>query len=320
MNLEQIMESQRCRMNIYGGSNEDSLENTIFDDFESNPSYRKLVFKGKTIGVHFISGSASLKDASISRIIIPKPPTELDIGSMVIDKFNTTWLCLLKDDLQYNKVTVMPCNHTLKWQDENNDIHIIPCILADKTSVYSDGLSKTEFISLGTDQVSIVVQANEETLKIPINKRFIFHSDKNNIYEVNRRDTLTGYGLISFVVKKSLYSPIYDNLELNLANYNGKRPTDTEPDNPDIEDDNNKSIITGKSEISLWDEDVEYSINTDKEVEWSLSRLDLVKITKIEGNKCYIDSGNNNKNIGIFELIATIDGEVYKKEIELVYM
>lgn len=320
MELEQIISLQKARMGIYGDSNSDLLEETIFDNFEDNPSYRELSFNGKVIGVHFISNSMSVKDNSISRQIIPKPPVKLHMGDMVVDKKDVTWLCVVEDSLFYNKIAVVPCNHTLKWQDISNNTHTIPCMLADKTSVYSDGLSKTAFISLGTDQISILVQANEETLAIPINKRFIFKNDKNNIYEVNRRDTLTMDGLISFVVKKSLYDPILDNLELNLANYNGKQSETEAPDKP-IEQEPEGLIITGLDRFIIYDKNIEYSVNTDKEVIWTLSRTDVLKFISKDGNKCVISPVSTSK-IGKTRLRATLveDETIFvEKEISITY-
>ncbi len=231
---------------------------------------------------------------------------------------DTNWLIRTKEHETikgHQSYKISKCNQVLTWQDDSNVIHTTPCILADKTSVYSDGLSKTEFISMGTDQTSIVVQANEDTLKIPINKRFIFKNDGNNIYEVNRRDNLTLDGLISFVVKKSLYDPLYDNLELNLANWNGKHPEPEEPEVPD------GLVITGLDKIDVYMRNVEYSINTDKEVAWTLSRTDIIKFVSKADNKCFIERVSTSK-IGKFVLKATLveDETIFvEKNIEIAY-
>ena len=279
------------------------------------PSYKDVVLEnGRVIFEHQLEGFEG-KDIEIDnvpiRALIQYHTNPL--SDAVEDRKLTCWkdvdlkkgsiVKILEDDDNYLVITKVKhndlvkytklyyCNQTLTWQDDSNVIHTTPCILSDKTSVYSDGLSKTEFISLGTDQTSIVVQANEHTLKIPLNKRFIFKHDKNNIYEVNRRDNLTLDGLISFVVKKSLYSPLYDNLELNIANYNGKQP-EPEPKPPE---DTTAIEITGAERFTIWDKDNEYSVNTTKPVLWTLNKTDIIKIISTVDNKCFINPVGTSK-------------------------
>ena len=263
-----------------------------------------------------------LSDLVEDRKLTCRKDVDIKKGSIVkVLEDNDNYLTITKVKhnslIKYTKIYY--CNQTLTWQDEFNVVHTTPCILSDKTSVYSDGLSKTTLISLGTDQTSIIVQENEYTSKIPINKRFIFKNDGNNIYEVNRRDNLTLDGLISFVVKKSLYDPLYDNLELNLANYNGKQPDPEEPETPE---DPEGLTITGVGKFTVYEKDVEYSVNTDKPVIWTLSRIDVGKITSTTDNKCFISPVSTSK-IGKFVLKVTLveDETIFvEKNIEIAYM
>lgn len=297
-----------------------SQERIIYEKKKSFDDYLSFIPNAYTVTISGVEHKVAMQDVkfhdylSEEKYMLTKIGLDVNAGAL-IEWDDMNWLTVTKESETvkgHQSYKIGKCNQILKWQDEDSVIHTTPCILSDKTSVFSDGLSKTEFISVGTDQMGIIVQANSETLAIPINKRFIFQHDKNNTYEINRRDTLTLEGLISFVVKKSPYFDVYDNLELNLANYNGKRPT--EPDKP------NQVAIAGESTITIYDKNVEYTVNTDKSVKWSLSRTDIIKFVSIDGNKCYIQFVDKSK-IGDFTLTATLeDGVIINKDIELLYM
>lgn len=234
--------------------------------------------------------------------------TNLDVparAGSIVEWDNDYWIIMLRENetiKTHLTFSMTRCNEMLVWQDQNLITHMTPCVLADKTSVYSDGLSKTEFISIGTDQISIQMQSNDLTEKIPLNKRFIFKQDANNIYEATRKDNILNKGLITMVTKKSMYNSNTDNLELNLANYNGKIDPDI-PTIPDVPLDPDAPvlpetiIISGLDYFTVWDEDEEYTANTGKPVKWSLNRDDLIMIDRVDGNKCYISS-SSTKTIG----------------------
>lgn len=219
--------------------------------------------------------------------------TNLDVPASVgsvVEWDNNNWIIVLRENetIKTHLTFFMTrCNEVLTWQDEHKTIYQIPCILADKTSVYSDGLSKTEHLQLGTDQISINIPSNDLTEKIPLNKRLIFKQDSNNIYEVSRKDNMLNNGLILLVAKKSLYNPNTDHLEYNLADYDGK--FDPDIPNPDMPVEG-AMRISGLEYFTIWDEGEEYVVNTGKPIKWSLDREDLIKITKVEDNKCWMSS------------------------------
>lgn len=312
----------RNRVLKSGNTNQDRI---VSERKRSFDEYLKLIPNAYTVDVEGSEYRVAIQDVRLhddlleDKYMLTQIDLPITIGNYVLWD-STNWIVRTKEHETikgHQSYKISKCNQTLKWQDEFNVIHTAPCILADKTSVYSDGLSKTEFISLGTDQTSIIVQANEHTLKIPINKRFIFKSDGNNIYEVNRRDNLTLDGLISFVVKKSLYNATVDNLELNIANYNGKQP-DPEPTDPE---DTTAITITGLDEITIWSKNIEYSTNTTKPVLWTLNREDIVKFMSKDGRKCCIQGVSTSKigeSILRCTLVENTDLFVEKK-ISLVY-
>ena len=286
---------------------------------------------GYNVKINNVDASAIINNSSIEKKFDDKKiicHEELKRGMYI--NYNDLNFILLNEvnDKRYKnyyKGVMRNCNFDLKFILDDKLYLFHSFIESDKFA-----LNSSQQITLSADTITVTLPSTTITEQIALNMRFV---SMGRVWEINGIDK-TKLGLISLICKIRATDKIADDMENEIANRfvggadklkgnitpimpfgePGEEPIAPEPEEPE------EIEITGESEISMYDEDVEYSINTDKEVEWSLSRLDLVKITKIEGNKCYIDSGNNKKNIGIFELIATIDGEVYKKKIELVYM
>lgn len=289
----------RRRVTVRGNNAKDIILNERIQSF--NDYLDKSISGQEAIidGIPYLIGIQDVKfhdeRSREAKYIFTNLDVPASVGS-IVEWDNNNWIIVLRENetIKTHLTFFMTrCNEVLTWQYENKTIHQIPCILADKTSVYSDGLSKTEHLRLGTDQISINIPSNNLTEKIPLNKRFIFKKDANNIYEVSRKDNMLNNGLILLVAKKSLYEPNVDYLEYNLANYEGEfnPETPTIPDlpNPDIPVEE-KMTISGLDYFTIWDEGEEYVVNTDEPVNWSLDREDLIKITRIEGNKCWISS------------------------------
>lgn len=295
----------RRRVTIRGSNAKDII---LHERIQSFNDYLDKSISGQEVLIDGVKHLVGIQDVKFhdernreAKYIFTKLDAKVVAGSLVTWD-DACWLVVMKENetiKSHNTFYMTKCNEVLTWKCENGLIHRVPCILADKTSVYSDGLSKTEHLSLGTDQVSILVPFNDETNAIPINKRLIFRNDQNNIYELVRKDGLLREGLINFVSKKSLYNPNIDRLDLNLANYDGNTYPDT-PVNPDIPIEPDKPAIpvglaiSGLDYITIWDENFEYIANTDMSVSWTLDRDDLIEIVNIDGNKCYISSSSTS--------------------------
>ena len=151
---------------------------------------------------------------------------------------NNTWLVMNVPDnnKMYEKSILLKCNNILTFQDPNIlEIYTLPCILQDKTSVYSDGIYQNPYLTLADDQILITVPNNDITNKIVTNMRFIFDHDEWCIYKCTKIDKLTQKGLIKFVMKHDTYIKAKDNLELNIADYKEilEEPEPPEPLNPE---------------------------------------------------------------------------------------
>lgn len=259
-----------------------TMKKRILDTFYKTPSFFEVAINDEIREVHIINGYQG------ENVLLTKPDEKITVGDMV-EWHDDTYLCTLVENNKtvQHKGILQRCNGDLKWQDDDGTVHQIPCILVDKTSVYSDGLSKTELMWMGTDQISATVQTNTDTKKIPLNKRFIFTHDANNIYEVTRSDDILVKGLTTLVCKKSLYNNLTDRLDLNLANYNDQ--VEVEPELPD-----NALSITGSERLTIWDEDVNYTVNTNQAVKWTLSNNKTLKIES-DGNNCIVNPISTSK-------------------------
>lgn len=308
LNLDGYM----SRINAYkqgtGLGKVETMRKRILDTFYKTPSFFEVAINDEMREVHIIAGYQG------ENILLTKPGEKISVGDMV-EWHGDTYLCSLVENNKtvQHKGVLQKCNEDLRWQDDEGVIHEIPCILVDKTSVYSDGLSKTELMWMGTDQISATVQTNVNTKKIPLNKRFIFTHDANNIYEATRSDDILNRGLTTFVCKKSLYNSLTDRLDLNIANYNSKIEVEDELGNGILD-------IIGEDRLTIWDKDVPYKTNTDKDVKWSLSG-DKVLDMEMDGNNCIINPVSTSmigRTVLRVELVE--DSSIYaEKTISLYY-
>ena len=318
MNLDSIIALQKNRMNIYDYSVvEDNLD-VIFENFEGNPSYREVIFNSETVGVHIIDNQTSTKDGTINRYMIAKPPMEFKIGDVIIDDEGDYWICVLINNLQYNKVLIMPCNNILTIQTPDTTIHSIPCIITDRASVYSDGVEDTKYLSLPDGLIKIVIPNNAITNTFDLlNKRIIFDHSIYSIFTVKKADKLLKKGLIEIIAEVTTYDANQDNLELNLSEYVEpvEIPTEPEPTDPIT------LTITGVDRISVYDNPQTFTVNTNLDVVWSIVGT-TAKIQSVNGNSCvvtYVDSMQFGSNILRCELVS--DSSVFtEKSIEIVFM
>jgi hypothetical protein len=148
--------------------------------------------------------------------------TAIKRGSLVeLVDYNEKWLVVT--DVDSNGLTklskILKCNNTFKWQTPTGEIKEYPCIIQDKTSVYSSGIEENKYLSLADDQILIIVQSNDDTKQLQINKRFIFNHSKYEVYELTKIQTLIQNGLLYLTMTKSQYNETSDNLDDNIADY-----------------------------------------------------------------------------------------------------
>ncbi len=203
---------------------------------------------------------------------------------------------------------ILPCTNTLTFQDPTNPsiIHEIPCILADKTSVYSDGINEGKYLTLADDQISITMPDNELIDSKYLNKRFIFNHDKMYVFEVSKIDKLTQPGLMIVVMKKNDYNPATDRLDLNIANYiESSEQPDPEPVGYSI-------TIEGADEIRLGEVQT-YIANVyadgvlvEKVVNWSVDDTTRVTIAGTTNSTCDLKASEKFDAMGEVKLTAKL--------------
>lgn len=274
------IDGYRARMKAYKQGTSvgkvSAMQKRLIDSFYKTPSFHEVLINNEIREVHIVQGYQGESN------LLTKPGEKIEVGNLVKWQDNFYLCSLVENNKTVNyKGILKKCNGILKWQDANGFIYEEPCILIDKTSVYSDGLSKTQYMWMGTDQISATVQTNINTKKISSNKRFIFKNDKNNIYEITRSDDMLNEGLSTFVCKKSLYNSLTDRLDLNLANY---KDTNTDI----VEHPSDSLIINGNDRLTIWDVDVPYSVNTEKDVMWTLDNDKVLSIKDDIKNTCLI--------------------------------
>lgn len=116
---------------------------------------------------------------------------------------------------------VVRCNNVLTWQDADGAINKMPCYLG--TDITSTNNQVSKKITIPNVRMIIFVQANEKTLKICDNQRFMFeHGSCFKVEEVNNYMHEQGTdGQVTFVKIYINYTPLLptDNTELNLCDY-----------------------------------------------------------------------------------------------------
>lgn len=122
---------------------------------------------------------------------------------------------------QVSDFNCVRCNNVLTWADEYGNILTMPCYLGTDISSTNNLISKDGIVP--NTRLIILVQANEYTMSIVKNQRFMFqHSTAFKVEEVNNYMQEQGTdGQITCVKMYVDYSAILpsDNKELNICDY-----------------------------------------------------------------------------------------------------
>lgn len=194
------------------------IKDAILDDFEDSPSFQSVTINNADRGIQIVDENAITKNPNKKRVLC-KPDEDINTGDDIL--WNSVhWLCTNVDSDKeiYAKGIIEKCNNTLKWQTSIGEIKEYSCLIADKTSVYSDGINTNKFITLGDDQILITIQNNSDTILLEVDKRFMFNHNKNDIYKLSKIQSLVQEGILYLTMTKDQYSA-NDRLDLNLADY-----------------------------------------------------------------------------------------------------
>lgn len=288
----------------------DSIKKSIIDNFYANPAYFEVLVNGESRDVHMLPK----KDSKGQNKLLCKPDESINIGDFV-EWENEMYICV--NDENDNSIQcvgyITKCNNTLTFQTPDTTIHTIPCIITDRASVYSDGVENTQLISMPDGLIKIIIPNNDITNTFELlDKRLIFDHSKYSVFKVTKADKLLKKGLIEIIAKVDGYDPNKDNLELNISSY---IESEVEPSEP------TELIITGETRVSVWDTPQTYTVNTDKEVAWSISG-DTAKIISQDGNTCKVSEVSKDRfglNTLRVELVED-SAQFAEMEINIVYM
>lgn len=169
---------------------------------------------------------------------------------------DTHWICkedtFNVDDI-HCKGTFTKCNYLLSWQNNEGDIVYYWCKTQNASS-YSTGTEGNSTITIGSDQLMIILPFDDETKQLKRDKRFMIMADgcEPVCYKLTRPDTTTymdnGVGCICLIVSESSdYNVEKDNKDLKICDY----ITPTTPSQPIYPDENtDETVVSITSTIS----------------------------------------------------------------------
>lgn len=302
------MDRYTARMNLHGTTQRERAKNRLIahlnDRTQHSLSYKDILLNGTETKLMINSGTQPYYKEFQSL-----PSQEINIGDYV-ELANSHWIvttCDFDDEI-YRDGKLEQCNYLLKWQNELGEI-IERWAVIKSASKYNDGTDANTVITLGSDQLSIIIPLDDEAIKLKksMGKKFFIDNniDDPTTYELtgtgNVPDTYNGHGITSWIVKECAYSASEDDLKYGVCNYKDPTTIPSSPQNPDesvLLSANAKITFKGTQEL------------------------------KIGGNTktltgCFIDNNENpTDDIGIWEVVAidellpyleyTIDGNILK--------
>lgn len=236
------------------------------------------------------------------------PNQEINIGDY-IEWANSHWIVMTcdYDDEIYRDGKLNQCNYLLKWQNELGEI-IERWAVIQSASKYNDGTTSNNVITLGSDQLSVIIPLDKEALKLKksMSKKFFidYNTEEPTTYELtgtgNVPDTYNGHGITSWIVKECAYTASEDDLKYGVCNYrNTDTPTPSTPsENPDKTTDLT-IVVLGNQNLRI-----------------GTTRTYIANITDLDGNSVQWDntfSWNVVSDIGVSQ---TIDEDIIKLFVE----
>src|SRR5574344_58228 len=245
------------RLNTNGSTERDRqlerLKTNIENHAPHSLSYKSILLNGEPCNLIINTGTQPYY-----KEFETLPGQSINIGDYV-DFANKKWLVTTADadDEVYIDGRLEECNWLLKWQNETGEI-IERWAVIMSASKYNDGTSGNNVIVLGSDQLSIKIPVDEESLKLKksMSKKFFIDNDSTNptTYELtgtgNVSDTYGGHGVTSWIVKECAYSPTADDLKYGVCNYIAPT-TPSHPENPDETVDLFASTISGNTSLKV---------------------------------------------------------------------
>lgn len=234
------MDRYTARMNLHGTTQRERAKNRLIahlnDRMQHSLSYKDILLNGTETKLMINSGTQPYYKEFQSL-----PSQEINIGDYV-EWANSHWIvttCDFDDEI-YRDGKLEQCNYLLKWQNELGDI-IERWAVIKSASKYNDGTDANTVITLGSDQLSIIIPLDEEAIKLKksMGKKFFIdnNTDDPTAYELtgtgNVPDTYNEHGVTSWIVKECAYSASEDDLKYGVCNYKDPTTIPSSPQNPD---------------------------------------------------------------------------------------
>ena len=218
------------RAGLYGSNWNDDTSEAIKEGFEESVDYR-IVYKNMNYSTTYktwiYQGNASEKTVGYLHLLsYPYDSIQYKIGDYIQfnyghtddtpDKYKFWILQSIDTRLLYNVTgRILPCNQSLKWEDESGNIYSYPCYFnteMTKTNI----LDSNQGFNVESGALIAIVQQNQDTQTIRVNQRFVLNNRTYVVYQYN--DNIDE-GLIYFYLRITAELP-EDDKENQLA-YNG---------------------------------------------------------------------------------------------------
>ena len=269
------MDRYEARINLHGTTQRERAKNRLIthlnDKTQHSLSCKDILLNGVKTQLIINSGTQPYYKEFQSL-----PSQKINIGDY-IEWANSHWIVTTcdSDDEIYRDGKLEQCNYLLKWQNELGEI-IERWAVISSASKYNDGTTSNNVITLGSDQLSVIIPLDEEAIKLKksMGKKFFIDSNKEDptTYELtgtgNVPDTYNGHGITSWIVKECAYTATEDDLKYGVCNY--KSVDNTPEENPD--------------ETTVLTDEVKVTISGNKNLKVGYARTYNATFTDAEGN------------------------------------
>lgn len=253
-----------------------------------------------------------------------------------LDRFNSgnllefdrdNWICTSSFVFHglYCKGDFIRCNYILRWQSEDGTIIERPC-LVQSAAQYNSGEKGNQTITLGSDQVMIVLPNDKDTILLDTSLSFFI--DRNTVhptaYKVTRNDTVPysdwDEGCINIIATERTTSD-KDRPDLMLCDYHSPTSTPTPPESNETTD--LSVFISGSSELKVGFSKTYQAIFCDKDgkeitnhdFKWNI--VSNFEVTKVLDEQKILLQVDDKSKIGDEFLLQVLKEDVVVSEMKI---
>ena len=205
--------------NFYIKNNQTYLSNIGMD----TPACKEVYINGSESPSYMIIHSTQRLNEKTFNML---PEYKIKVGDTVVFN-NTKWLVVewdVDNDIS-DKGRMMHCNKTIRWQNPITKEIISRLCVVEKP--YYSNLSEGKVVTVSTREYKISVPIDDETIKVDIDKRFLFEKIDGNpkAYKLTSTDISSEYyedldgGYAIWNISQDEYNEYTDNAELMIADY-----------------------------------------------------------------------------------------------------